>query len=37
VTEIAFKVGFQSASHFGQAFRAHMSVSPTQWRRRNLA
>ena len=32
ITDIAFSVGFQDASHFSRAFKAFFKVSPRQWR-----
>lgn len=37
VTEIAFKHGFNDASHFGRVFRAHYGMTPREYRRRHLA
>ena len=34
VTDIAFSCGFNDSSHFGRVFAAHMSMTPTDWRRR---
>ena len=37
VTEIALEVGYTSPSHFAQVFRRHMSVSPSDYRRRGAS
>jgi AraC-like DNA-binding protein len=34
VIDIAFSCGFNDSSHFGRVFAAHMSMTPTDWRRR---
>jgi AraC-like DNA-binding protein len=36
VTEAALAVGYNSLSHFTQAFRAEMGCSPGQWRKKQL-
>lgn len=33
VTDIAFSCGFNDGSHFGRVFAAHLSMTPTEWRR----
>ena len=33
VTEVATETGFANAGHFARAFRRHVGVSPTQWKR----
>jgi AraC family transcriptional regulator, positive regulator of tynA and feaB len=37
VAEIAFAVGFQNATHFSRAFKAHFKLSPKEWRSRHRA
>jgi AraC-like DNA-binding protein len=33
-TEIAFRWGFNDASHFGRCFKAQYGVTPSQYRKR---
>jgi AraC family transcriptional regulator, positive regulator of tynA and feaB len=33
VTQIAFRAGFNNATHFGHAFRERFGVTPREWRR----
>jgi AraC family transcriptional activator of tynA and feaB len=35
-TEIAFRHGFNDASHFGRVFRERFGLTPSEYRRRNL-
>lgn len=37
ITEIAFQVGFSSASYFIHIFNEHKNISPTQYRKKSLA
>lgn len=32
--EVAASLGFESQSHFGQVFRAHVGMPPSEWRRK---
>jgi AraC-like DNA-binding protein len=34
ISEVAYRTGFRSHSHFSQAFRAKFGVTPSDWRRR---
>jgi AraC family transcriptional regulator len=33
VTEVATEIGFANAGHFARAFKRHLGVSPTDWKR----
>jgi AraC family transcriptional regulator len=33
IIEVATSLGFESQSHFGQVFQAHVGKTPTEWRR----
>ena len=35
-TEIAYKLGFKSATHFGRVFKEHYNLTPTQYRQQKL-
>ena len=37
ITEISYRAGFNSASHFGRAFRLRFGVSPAEYRRTRKA
>ena len=33
ITQIAFRAGFNNATHFGHVFRERYGVAPREWRR----
>ena len=35
-SEIAYKVGFKSATHFGRVFKEHYNLTPTQYRQQKI-
>jgi AraC family transcriptional regulator len=35
VAEVATEIGFANAGHFSRAFRRHIGVSPTEWKRQS--